>query len=66
MIYISRRTDVPLKKAVTIKAFAILLSLVVCALVLFVMTHLNPLDIYIAMFKGRSIQCIISLTRVIG
>ncbi len=52
MIYISRRTDVPLKKAVAIKAFAILLSLVVCALVLFVMTRLNPLDIYIAMFKG--------------
>ena len=52
MIYISRRTDVPLKKAIAIKVIAILLSLVVCALVLFVMTRLNPLDIYIAMFKG--------------
>ncbi|MBR4376331.1 MAG: ABC transporter permease [Spirochaetia bacterium] len=52
MIYISRRTDVSLKKAIAIKVIAILLSLVVCALVLFIMTRLNPLDIYIAMFKG--------------
>lgn len=52
LFHISKRADMPWYRAWTVRAIAILLALVTCALICVVMTGENPLQIYATMFKG--------------
>ncbi len=52
LVHISKREDIPFVNAVLIRLAAVLLSLVVCAFVIFVLTKLNPIEVYKAIFSG--------------
>ncbi|MDR1766547.1 MAG: ABC transporter permease [Lachnospiraceae bacterium] len=52
LIHLSKRDDVALPKAVLIRLAAVALSLVVCAGVIFLLTRLNPLDVYKGFIDG--------------
>jgi len=52
LFHIVKRDVLPAKKAIGIRAIAILLSLVVCAIVSMALTGDNPIQIYVTMFKG--------------
>lgn len=52
LVHISKREDMPFAEAVVVRLIAVLLSLVVCALVIFVLTKLNPIEVYKAIFSG--------------
>ena len=52
LFHISKRADMPWYRAWTVRAIAILLALLTCALICVVMTGENPLQIYATMFKG--------------
>lgn len=49
---ISKKDDSPFWKVLLIKAIAIILSLVVSALFLYFVTKLDPISVYISMYKG--------------
>ena len=49
---ISKRSDITKKKAFTIRAIAILASLIFCALVTMMLTGDNPISIYVTIVKG--------------
>lgn len=51
-IYISKRTELPWYKAWGIRAAAIILALIVCAIVTMLLTGENPLGVYGTMFYG--------------
>ncbi len=51
-IRISKRDEMGIKKVIGIRLAAVLLSLVVCAIVIFALTRLNPLEVYQAIFSG--------------
>lgn len=50
--HISRRESLPVKKAWAIRLTAILLALVVCGIVTTIVTGIDPIQVYISMFKG--------------
>ena len=52
LVHISKRAALPWYKAWAIRAAAIVLALVVCAVVTMVFTGEDPIKIYGAMFKG--------------
>lgn len=52
MIRIVKRDGIKLGKKISIRAIAILLSLVVSAIVIVGVTKLNPIEVYVSMFKG--------------
>ena len=52
LFHIAKRDALPLKKAIMVRAIAILLALVVCAIVCFILIKINPLDLYSTMVKG--------------
>ena len=52
LFHIAKRDALPLGKTVLIRASAILISLVVCAIVCFVLIKINPLELYSTMFEG--------------
>ena len=51
-IHISKRTELPWYKSWAIRAIAILLALVTCAIVTMLMTGENPISIYATIFYG--------------
>ncbi len=52
LLRIAKRDSIPIWKAWLIRVIAVLLSLVVCALLIFSIVHLNPLKVYVSMFRG--------------
>ena len=52
LLRISKRTDVGFAKAWGIRLIAILVALVVCGIITTALTGLNPLSVYLTMFKG--------------
>lgn len=52
LIYITKRDHIPLKRSILIRAVAILLALVVCAIVTKVLTGDNPLSIFATVYHG--------------
>ncbi|MDD3253989.1 MAG: ABC transporter permease [Lachnospiraceae bacterium] len=52
LAHISKRDEITIWKAWGIRLAAILLSLVVCAGVIFALTRLNPIEVYKAIFGG--------------
>ena len=48
----SKRDGVPLWKSLAIRLIGLTLALVVCAVIIYALTKLNPLKVYAAMFKG--------------
>lgn len=52
LVHISKREEMPLAKAVMVRLVAVLLSLIVCAFVIFILTKLNPVEVYKAIFDG--------------
>ncbi len=52
LFQMSRREELPFLQAVLIRAVAIVLSLLVCALVIFLLTGLNPAEVYATMIDG--------------
>lgn len=52
LIRISRRPSIETWKAWMIRGIALVLSLIVCAIIIYAFTKLNPLKVYAAMFKG--------------
>lgn len=52
LIRIAKRDVIPLYKAILIRAAAIALALIVCAFIIFAIVKMNPLDVYVTMFKG--------------
>lgn len=50
--HISKRDDISFWNAWVIRLAAVLLSLVVCAVVIFALTKLNPIEVYKAIFSG--------------
>lgn len=51
-IQITKQSETPWQKAVGIRALAIILALILCAVVIVFLTKYNPLEVYEAMFKG--------------
>ncbi len=51
-IQISKRPFMPLKQSLVVRAVAVLLALIICALVIVFLTGYNPLQVYSAMFSG--------------
>ncbi len=52
LVRIVKRDSMPIAKAVLVRAIAIALSLVVCAVVIYSITKMNPLKVYATMFEG--------------
>ena len=52
LIHITKRGDVSPRRAMLVRLVAILLALAVCALLIVVLTGLNPLDVYKTMLDG--------------
>ena len=52
LVRIVKRDSMPVAKAILIRAIAIALSLVVCAVVIYAITKMNPLKVYATMFEG--------------
>ena len=52
LVRITKRGTLPLWHNLAIRAIGLAAALVVCAIVLYALTGLNPLKIYGAMFKG--------------
>lgn len=52
LVRIAKRDTMPLAKAILVRAIAIALSLVVCAVVIYSITKMNPLKVYATMFEG--------------
>ena len=52
LVRIVKRDSMPVAKAILIRAIAIVLSLVVCAVVIYAITKMNPLKVYATMFEG--------------
>ena len=52
LLRLSRRADFKWYQALLIRAGAILAALVICAVLIFAITKMNPLDVYGTMFKG--------------
>lgn len=52
LVRIAKRDSMPVAKAVLVRAIAIALSLVVCAVVIYSITKMNPLKVYATMFEG--------------
>ncbi|MEG0995385.1 MAG: ABC transporter permease [Clostridia bacterium] len=50
--HIVSREQLPLWKAVSIRLFAVLLSLIVCSVIIIALTGLNPIAVYGAMWDG--------------
>lgn len=50
--HISKRDEMPFLKAVAVRLIAVLLSLVVCAVVIYGLTKLDPVEVYKAIFSG--------------
>lgn len=50
--HISKRDEMPLIKAVAVRLAAVLLSLLVCAAVIYGLTKLDPIEVYKAIFSG--------------
>lgn len=48
----SKRDGVPLWKSLGIRLIGLTLALIVCAIIIYALTKLNPLKVYAAMFKG--------------
>lgn len=51
-MHISKRDGIGLGKSISIRAVSILLSLIVSALVIYAIVHLNPLKVYSSMLDG--------------
>lgn len=51
-IRLSKRDGLALYKSILIRLFAIILALFVCAIVIFFITGLNPLEVYAGVFDG--------------
>lgn len=54
VLHISKRDDMPLIQAIGVRLLAVLLSLIVCALVIYALTKLNPVEVYKAIFNGAA------------
>ena len=52
LIHITKRGDVSRARGIRIRAVAILAALLVCGLIIWIMTGLNPLDVYKTMIEG--------------
>ena len=52
LVRIAKRDGMPLAKAILVRTIAIALSLVVCAVVIYSITKMNPLKVYATMFEG--------------
>lgn len=52
LVRIAKRDSMPIAKAVLVRAIAIALSLVVCAVVIYAITKMNPLKVYATMIEG--------------
>ena len=52
LVRIVKRDSMPVAKAILIRAIAIALSLVVCAVVIYSITKMNPRKVYATMFEG--------------
>jgi simple sugar transport system permease protein len=51
-VRMSKRDGVPLWKSLGIRLIGLTLALIVCAVIIYALTKLNPLRVYLAMFKG--------------
>ena len=51
-VRMTKRDGVPLWKSLGIRLIGLTLALVVCAVIIYALTKLNPLKVYAAMFKG--------------
>ena len=52
LIRMSKRDGIPVWKSVGVRLIGLTLALVVCAVIIYSLTKLNPLKVYAAMFKG--------------
>ena len=52
LIHIVKRTDISTKKAVLIRAIAVIVSLLFSALLVFVLKGINPIQFFTALFEG--------------
>lgn len=52
LFQISKRDDMPVLKSYLVRLVSIVLALLACALIINVVTKLNPVDVYKAMFEG--------------
>ena len=51
-IRVVKRDSISFGKSIVIRAAAIILALIVCAIIIFSITKMNPLSVYRSMFEG--------------
>lgn len=51
-LYVTKRTDIPQKKAWMIRGIAIVAALIVCAILTTVITKINPISVYASIIQG--------------
>lgn len=51
-VRMSKRDGMPLWKSLGIRLIGLTLSLIICAIIIYALTKLNPIKVYVAMFKG--------------
>lgn len=52
LFHISKRDGLPIYKAILIRVIAIFFALCTCAVVIYALTEMNPLEVYKSMFEG--------------
>ncbi len=52
LVHISKRDTLPWYRAWSIRGLAIVLALLFCALITTLMTHQNPIDVYVSVFRA--------------
>ncbi len=53
LFHITKRESMPIAKSIGVRAAAIIFALIVCAVIITLVTSLNPLDVYKKMFEGN-------------
>lgn len=51
-VRMSKRDGMPLWQSLGIRLIGLTLSLIICAIIIYALTKLNPIKVYVAMFKG--------------
>ena len=52
MIHITKRKEMPLPQAMSIRLLSVILALVICGVITTILTGLNPIDVYVTFFNG--------------
>jgi simple sugar transport system permease protein len=56
LIHLTKRGAVPVRRAIAIRIFAVVIALIVCAIITGLTTGINPIEVYSSIVSGASAQ----------